>query len=132
MKNLINLSVLVLALTVFATASMAQSTDQSGNQNKFQNKGQVGTQSQWVDVNGDGICDNFGTENQGSKSSAKGSKMNKRNGGLLGLGSGNGNGFGDGSGIQPQDGSGFGKGNGSGTCDGTGSKGSSGKGGRSK
>ncbi|RJP72799.1 MAG: hypothetical protein C4539_03055 [Ignavibacteriales bacterium] len=70
-----------------------------------------GQKINWVDSNGDGICDNFGTSLQGSNS-----------------GKGYGKKDGTGTGIRPQDGTGYGKkgGNGTGTgvCDGTGPKGS--------
>lgn len=117
MKRLINLSVLFAALFIFTSAAVAQ----QGNGPQG-NKG-LNPQSQWVDANGDGICDNFGTDKQGSGKALRGSgKMNKNNG----QGAGQGKGLGDGSGIHPQDGTGFGRGNGSGTgvCDGTGPKGS--------
>ncbi|MFH1198348.1 MAG: hypothetical protein V1720_21785 [bacterium] len=68
----------------------------------------------WVDANGDGICDNFGTTNQGS---GKGKGYGKKDG--------------TGNHVRPQDGTGYGKkgGNGTGICDGTGSKGRGNRGG---
>ena len=126
MKRLINYSVILLTLTIFAGTMLAQSDGANGKQNKIQNKGQNTSQSQWVDINGDGICDNFGTENQGQGRNGKSLNKGNKNGNLSGNGSGNG----DGSGLRPQDGTGFGRGNGSGTgngtgvCDGTGPKGS--------
>lgn len=122
MKHLINLSAILILVSIFSTTVFAQS--QGTNQNRKMVKAQsmqstTGQGVNWVDADGDGICDNFGTNNQGS---------------------GNGKGYGlkDGTkgGTRPQDGTGFGKmngaGNGSGTgdCDGTGSKGSSRRGGR--
>jgi hypothetical protein len=122
MKRLINLSAILILVSIFSTTAFAQS--QQNNQNRKMVKAQsmqstTGQGVNWVDADGDGICDNFGTNNQGS---------------------GNGKGYGlkDGTngGTRPQDGTGFGKmngaGNGSGTgvCDGTGSKGNSRRGGR--
>ena len=72
----------------------------------------------WVDANGDGICDNFGTANQGVGRTGKG--YGKKDG--------------TGNPLRPQDGTGYGKkaGNatGTGVCDGTGPKGSARRGGR--
>ena len=135
MKRLINLSVAMLILSFFATTAFAQTTNtvQNANQNQFNNMvqsttGQFGNSQgvNWVDADGDGICDNYGTVNQGS-------------------GSGHGYGLKDGSGAgtRPQDGTGFGRinnaganGTGTGTgiadCDGTGPKGSARRGGRNQ
>jgi len=70
-----------------------------------------GAKINWVDANGDGICDNVGTALQGVNRTGKG--YGKKDG--------------TGVRVQPQDGTGFGAkaGNltGTGTCDGTGSKG---------
>lgn len=125
MKRLINTSIFFLALTLLSTAVFAQSNSNGNKGVKQFNQGQNGVKLNWVDANGDGICDNFGTENQGQGKANKNTKLNKRNGNSTGLGLGNG--FGDGSGIRPQDGTGFGRGNGtgSGSCDGTGPKGKS-------
>jgi len=120
MKRLINFSVILLALVVLSNAAFAQT------QNKFQEKRLIKTQNMvedgqmgvnWIDANGDGICDNFGTEKQGNRQ-GNGAK------------NGNKGGYGDGSGVRPQDGTGLGSGNGSGVCDGTGPKGSSKRAGR--
>jgi hypothetical protein len=122
MKRIINLSI-VLVVTMLLTSSLFAQSGQ-GNGNGFRGNG-INPNPQWVDLNGDGICDNFGAEAQGK--SMKGSKMFKNNGNPSGLGLGNGHG--DGSGIRPQDGTGFGKGNGgglgngTGVCDGSGPKG---------
>jgi hypothetical protein len=71
----------------------------------------------FVDANGDGICDNFqnGTRGQGQ---GQGQGQGKRYG----------QGKGNGTHVGPQDGTGFGRGamgggTGTGTCDGTGPKG---------
>lgn len=120
MKRLINLSVILLALVVFSNISFAQT------QSKFQEKRAIKAQNMvedgqkgvnWIDADGDGICDNFGTEKQGNRQGNGAKKGNK-------------GGYGDGSGLRPQDGTGLGSGNGSGVCDGTGPKGSSKRSGR--
>lgn len=87
---------------LFANSSNAQTKGNgNGNQQKIN----------WVDTNGDGICDNYGTSLQGSNS-----------------GKGYGKKDGTGTGLRPQDGTGYGKkgglATGTGTCDGTGPKGS--------
>ncbi|MBK7105614.1 MAG: hypothetical protein IPH62_10060 [Ignavibacteriae bacterium] len=104
MKSIINLAAMLLVLTFLSSTVFAQEdivvpvTDD------------VVHGTNWVDADGDGICDNFGTDNQGK-------------------GTGNAYGLKDGSGTQvrPQDGTGYGKvsgaGSGTGVCDGTGSKG---------
>ncbi len=119
MKRLINLSVILVLLSVFSTTAFAQEqTTQSRKLVKAQTlQGTTGQGINWVDADGDGICDNFGTENQG-----------------MGNGKGYGLKDGSGSGVRPQDGTGYGKmngaGSGSGVCDGSGPKGSSRRGGR--
>lgn len=93
---------LVVTTLVFASNSYAQST---GNRN------QGAVKTNWVDLNGDGLCDNVGTPNQGSAQVGKG--YGKKDG--------------SGTPVRPQDGTGFGKKGGnataSGTHDGTGPKG---------
>ena len=119
MKQFINLTAALLLLSFLTTSLLAQ------EEIKVQNKKMVKAQTMqgvtnpgpnWIDADGDGICDNKGTGNSGKQykgsNGKKGSEGNKKGG------------FGDGSGIRPQDGTGFGSGNGSGDCDGTGSKGS--------
>ncbi|MBZ0180526.1 MAG: hypothetical protein K8F36_14670 [Melioribacteraceae bacterium] len=121
MKHLLNSALAILIALFFSTSLFAQ-TDASGGQ--VQNKFMKQYKTNWVDADGDGICDNFGTENQG-----QGRKFGRMNKGGNSDGRG---GYGDGSGIRPQDGTGFGPGNGNGTgvCDGTGPKGNSRRGGR--
>ena len=127
MKRLINLSAILVLLSVFTATAFAQDNIKSNNEARKMVQAQkvmqgTGAQSDnWVDADGDGICDNFGTENQGQ---------------------GNGYGLKDGSGggTRPQDGTGHGKmngagngtgtGSGTGVCDGTGSKGSQRRGGK--
>lgn len=116
MKHVINLSVIFLLLSVLTTITFAQEV-KTETKNMVKTKLMDGTNSQgpnWIDVDGDGICDNNGLGNSGKKNKGTNKKggNKKRNGG-----------FGDGTGVGPQDGSGFGLGNGSGNCDGTGSKG---------
>jgi hypothetical protein len=67
----------------------------------------------FVDADGDGVCDNFGTK----------SAMQGKHGKGKGPGNGTGN-----QGVGPKDGTGYGAGtgNGTGTCDGTGPKGNRG------
>lgn len=91
---------IVLTLVFLSSTANAQS---SGN-----GVGK-GLKTNWVDLNGDGICDNFGTSQQGVNRTGKG--YGKKDG--------------SGTPIRPQDGTGFGAKNGNltgtGTCDGTGS-----------
>ncbi|MCX7876051.1 MAG: hypothetical protein N2321_07790 [Melioribacteraceae bacterium] len=70
---------ILLGLFLVAESSNAQTV---GNQNK-------GAKTNWVDANGDGICDNVGTSAQGS-------------------GKGYGKKDGSGTPAQPKDGTGFG------------------------
>ncbi|MBI1932497.1 MAG: hypothetical protein HYS24_08165 [Ignavibacteriales bacterium] len=116
MKSLINLSVMLLVVSLLTTSVFAQqANNQTRNMVKSQTLQTTTPGSNWVDADGDGICDNAGTGNQGS---------------------GKGYGVKDGSGshVQPQDGTGYGKtngaGNGTGVCDGTGSKGTAKRSGR--
>ena len=118
MKKIISLMVVAFAFVMISNAVYAQDTqNQYLNQNKIQKMQGVN----WVDADGDGICDNVGTQNQTSKQYKK---MYKGSNAGMGTGTGNGYGFGDGSALRPQDGTGFGRkagaGDGTGTCDGTG------------
>lgn len=119
MKNILKYGLVGFAFFVLATFTIAQ--DAKTTQNKVQN-------TNWVDANGDGICDNVGTSAQNAKRQNK--NMNK--GTNLGTGQGLGNGNGDGTATRPQDGTGFGKkngaGKGTGLCDGTGNANSGRKG----
>jgi hypothetical protein len=113
MKRRIKLLTISVLVAVFTITTFAQDQSKTNKQTKKMVKAQssLGTNTQsanWIDADGDGVCDNFGTSNQGQ---------------------GNGKGYGlkdgSGAGARPQDGTGFGKlnggGNGTGTCDGTGS-----------
>jgi len=103
-------SILAILIAVFFVSSISA---QSQGQNRKQTKSgvtNVQNQVNWVDADGDGICDNVGTANQGS---------------------GKGYGIKDGthSGTKPQDGTGYGKKGSSSKNSGNGQKGSqSGKG----
>jgi hypothetical protein len=74
----------------------------------------------FVDADGDGICDNCTGTARGQNGKARKGK------GGYGPGNGTGN-----QGVGPQDGSGYGPGGGSGNCTGTGPKGRGRRGGRS-
>ena len=113
MKNaaLFTLAIL-LSLTFFASSANAQSTGR-GNPTPVK--------TNWVDLNGDGLCDNVGTPAQGSSQVGKG--YGKKDG--------------TGTQVRPLDGTGFGNKGGnatvSGVHDGTGPQGSTaGRRGRSK
>lgn len=113
MKTRINLLVAVI-LALFISSSLLAQEQKSQNQNtkKIEAQKQVHTQGpNWIDENGDGICDNYEKDTNGNQFKGSKSKQNKKGK------------FGDGSGVQPQDGTGLGFKNGSGTCDGTGSSG---------
>jgi len=106
MKNLMNVALVLFAVALLSNTMFGQVRllDGSGNPDA--------PRLNWVDADGDGICDNVGTDLQGF---TKGNKnLNK------GKNKGNGGSYGDGSGVRPQDGTGFGKKKGDGICvDGT-------------
>ncbi len=95
--------VLVFSVLFLASTANAQTTGSGLGK---------GAKTNWVDANGDGICDNVGTSSQGSMKSGKG--FGKKDG--------------TGNPLRPQDGTGFGAKNGNltgtGVCDGSGPKGS--------
>jgi len=109
MKNLMNAAIVLFTIALLTGTMFAQERKLDGTGNPDAPK------TNWVDVDGDGICDNFGTDLQGANSQSK--KMNKGLNKGTGAGDGTGSGYGDGSGMRPQDGTGFGKM--SGTGDGT-------------
>jgi hypothetical protein len=113
MKSRINLlAVLILALFISSSLFAQEQNSQNKKTEKIQTKQQMNTQGpNWIDENGDGICDNYDKNRTGNQYKGSKSKQNKKGK------------FGDGSGIQPQDGAGFGLKNGSGTCDGSGPSG---------
>ncbi|OGU63508.1 MAG: hypothetical protein A2499_02430 [Stygiobacter sp. RIFOXYC12_FULL_38_8] len=103
---------ILLSLTFFASSANAQSIGR-GNP--------TAVKTNWVDLNGDGLCDNVGTPAQGSSQVGKG--YGKKDG--------------TGTQVRPLDGTGFGNKGGnatvSGVHDGTGPQGSTaGRRGRSK
>ncbi|MEW6193840.1 MAG: hypothetical protein AB1521_01620 [Bacteroidota bacterium] len=104
-----------LTLAVLFTVILFSSTSNAQTVNTNNGKG---TRVNWIDANGDGICDNFGTPNQGSNQVGKG--YGKKDG--------------TGNPARPQDGTGYGKKGGyttgTGVCDGTGPKGSARRGGK--
>ncbi|MEN8191733.1 MAG: hypothetical protein ABFS12_02880 [Bacteroidota bacterium] len=126
MKNLMNLLAALLVLALFTTTTFAQQNPDGKGVKRNEVK------SQWVDADGDGICDNFNKDNQEAQKVMTRNRKNLRN--KVGAGSGEGNGYGDGSGLRPQDGNGFGKqlgdGTGTGECDGTGPQGKGKRGGK--
>lgn len=101
MKRTIIFAAAIFTMALLTSSVNAQTADPGTGQ-------QPGTKVNWVDANGDGICDNVGTSAQGVNRSGKG--YGKK----------------DGTGIQarPQDGTGYGAkaknstGN-LGSCDGT-------------
>jgi hypothetical protein len=102
-----------LAVAVMTTCAMGQSTTSEAQKKVIANSPSGVTSARganFIDADGDGVCDNFGTRGG----------MKAKHGRGNGLGDGTGN-----KGIGPKDGTGFGagKGNGSGVCDGTGPKG---------
>lgn len=127
MKRSINLS-LALSL-VFAIGLMLSSTTFAQQKGTGTPKGQG---QYFVDQNGDGICDNFGT-NAGQKAgnAKKGKGFGPQDGtGNKGQGPHDGTGYGAGKGTGVCNGTGNGGGNGTGTCDGTGPKGNANRGGK--
>ena len=115
MKRLVILAAALGAVMVMAGAADAQTANPPASTPTT-----VGPN--FVDANGDGICDNCTGTGQG-----QGQKARKGRGGY-GPGNGTGN-----QGVGPRDGSGYGPGSGSGTCTGSGpsSQGRGRRGGRS-
>lgn len=106
MKRIIAATLVLFVSVVLFTSSTNAQTRGNGNQSALK--------TNWVDLNGDGICDNVGTSAQGSNKGAKG--YGKK----------------DGTGTQtrPMDGTGYGKkaGIASGNGNSIGSQGSNGRG----
>jgi hypothetical protein len=132
MRRILNLSVIAITAVMLSGAAYAQSIFQF--QYKNQVKAKVGTngiqaKTNWVDVDGDGICDNYSAAARVRNMNANGGKGAGLQKAGNSIGTGSGYRFGDGSGLHPQDGTGLGfkngggKGTGTGTCDGTGPKG---------
>ncbi len=119
MKRIINVLTVLILLSVFTSTIFAQENNAKVQKEvKAQTlQANTGSGPNWVDSDGDGICDNFGTDNQGSgngnqrglKDGTKSRLMQKdgtRARMMLKDGTGAGNGTGSGTGI----------------CDGTGSQ----------
>jgi hypothetical protein len=85
MKNLMNVALVLLTLTLLSGTMLGQVRLLDGTGNPDAPK------LNWVDADGDGICDNFGTELQGVNSQMK---MNKGVNKGTGLGDGTGAGYG--------------------------------------
>jgi hypothetical protein len=116
MKRIINTAIALAVISAFGFAQTAikeQTKAAADVQTQNVSKAQRG--ANFIDADGDGICDNMGT---------KAGMQGKR-----GKGKGPGDGTGN-KGVGPKDGTGYGagKGNGTGTgtCDGTGPKGNRG------
>jgi hypothetical protein len=107
----------IFAATLGAVMVMAGVAGAQANPPATQTPTTVGLN--FVDANGDGICDNCTGTGQGQ---GKGARKGR---GGYGPGNGTGN-----QGVGPRDGSGYGPGGGSGNCDGTGPKGQRRRGGR--
>ncbi len=113
MKRLFILAFAVLIVGAISAAAQTPSQAPQGQQKATaQSRAGTGAGPNFVDANGDGICDNF---QSGTRPARAGGA---RRGGGYGPGDGTGN-----RGIGPRDGTGFGPGAGSGLCDGTGPKG---------
>jgi hypothetical protein len=113
MKRIINTAIVlaIVAAVGFAqTANKEQKKNVIKEQTQVTGKGQRG--ANFVDADGDGVCDNAGTK----------AGMQNKHGKGKGPGDGTGN-----KGVGPKDGTGYGAGKGTGTgtgtCDGTGPKG---------
>lgn len=113
MKTRINLFAVLLLALFISNAILAQEQKfQNQKMEEFQYQHRINTHGpNWIDENGDGICDHYDKNRNGSQFKGSKSKQHKRYK------------FGDGSGIRPQDGTGLGFKNGSGACDGSGSSG---------
>jgi hypothetical protein len=114
MKRIINTAIALAIVSAigFAQTVTKEQTKTAGKE-QTQSVGKAQRGANFVDADGDGVCDNFGTKSGMQGMHAKGK----------GPGNGTGN-----QGMGPKDGTGYGagKGNGNGTCDGTGPKGNRG------
>ena len=132
MRRIINFSIVAFSFAILTSTVFPQNTNQQKiqKQNKKQVKAQVGingpqAKTNWVDADGDGICDNYSFAARVRNMSGNGGKGTGLQNGKNLFGTGSGYRFGDGSGLHPQDGTGLGfkNGGGTGVCDGTGPKG---------
>jgi hypothetical protein len=116
MKRLVTLAAALAVTFALAGATRTQAADdQAGSQPTRQ----AAVKPNFVDNDGDGICDNCTGTGQGARVGARQGR------GGHGPGDGTGN-----QGVGPQDGSGYGARSGAGTCDGTGPKGQARRAGR--
>ena len=116
MKRTIFFAAALFTIFLLSSSSFAQTTDTPVTPHGIN----------WVDANGDGICDNFGTANQGANRMGKGYGKKDGTGNPLRPQDGTGYGAKAGKGIA----AGSGMGAGTGVCDGTGPKGAARRGGR--
>ena len=118
MKRLVIFAAALGAVMVMAGAASAQTANPPAS------NAPTTVGPNFVDADGDGICDNCTGTGQGR---GQGQKARKGRGkGGYGPGNGTGN-----QGVGPRDGSGYGRGAGSGNCTGTGPRGQGRRGGRS-
>ena len=104
--------ILAFVVLLFGAVTAAAQTAPSRQKATAQSRSGTNVGPNFVDANGDGICDHFQAGTRPGRSGAG------RRGGGYGPGDGTGN-----RGLGPRDGTGFGPGAGSGVCDGTGPKG---------
>lgn len=131
MKRLLSLSAFTFSIIVFTNVILAQSQDQIRDKKQITDRitfNGTQTRTNWVDADGDGICDNFLNASQFRNANFNRfhrGRLNKDN--ILNSKSGVYTKFGNGTGLHPQDGTGlgfkYGSGTGTGVCDGTGPKG---------
>lgn len=107
--------ILMMTLAVVAIASLASAQTPAASPVPGAKAAGTAVGPNYVDANGDGICDNYQAGGRGQ-------------GAGQGRGYGPGNGAGN-QGMGPRDGSGYGPGSGTGACDGTGPKGQGRRGG---
>jgi hypothetical protein len=107
MKKLISLMAVTVMLVMVSGSVFAQDA-QNGFGNKNNNGRGQGLRTNWVDSNGDGVCDNVGTDQQRAMQNKRINNENKSGNGQ-GYGKGNKGHYGDGTGLRPQDGNGFGR-----------------------
>lgn len=128
MKQLINLSITMLVLSFFTATIFAQSNNIKKNKNHFKKAhGQLvnSQRANWIDANGDGICDDFTTVKDNNN--GHGYRLKDRRSAGIRLKNGTGFGRKSGVGIKIQNnknGNSAGTGFGSGVCSGNGPKGS--------
>lgn len=111
MKRIVIGAVVLGAALLLTGAAEAQSTDPAGPP--------ANTGRNFVDADGDGVCDNCtGTPRGQGRQGRQGQRARQGGKGQRGPGDGTGN-----HGVGPRDGSGYGRGAGSGSCNGTGPRG---------